>query len=493
MPDTFADLLYRFRVAASLTQEALADRCRISPDTIAALEQGKRRAPRLSTVALICDALGLRPAERAMLAGAASGIAAAGPARAPAAEGAWRHRPLPSPLTPLFGRHTEVEAIAHELASERLVTLVGTGGVGKTRLALAVAEAAGDKFEGGTWWVELGPVSDPHAVPAAVLAAVGGAERPGLPVAADQITGTLPAEPTLLVIDNCEHVVDAASELIAALLRAPSITILTTTREPLAIPGEIVWPVPPLPVPEADVPARAEALADTYSVQLFIERASRVRPGFGLTDDSADAIARICRRLEGIPLAIELTAARVRSLGVHELADELDVHLSLEAARSRGVPERQSTLWASISWSYRLLTEHEQVTFRCLACFAGPFSIDAIAARRILATNCPMPGRMDAAHASPGPARKAVSREQNDNPAAPAAGLPVPTPTPAAAHPDLPAAHGAPSRLASYSRWRLRRPASRQATCSRTDLPAAGDGSAAGEPHQIARVLANLS
>jgi predicted ATPase/transcriptional regulator with XRE-family HTH domain len=384
LPDTFADLLYRFRVAASLTQEALADRCRISSDTVAALEQGRRRAPRLSTVALICDALALTPAERALMAGAASRAAATAPvepqARVPAAERVWRHRALPSPLTPLIGRHTEVEAIAHELASERLVTLVGTGGVGKTRLALRVAEAVGDKFDGGIWWVELGPVSDPHAVPAAVLAAVGGAERPGLPVTADQVTGTLPAEPTLLVIDNCEHVLDAASELIAALLQAPSITIVTTTREPLAIPGEIVWPVPPLAVPEAGRVTSAESLADTHSVQLFVERASRVRPVFTLTDDAAHAVARICRRLEGIPLAIELTAARVRSLGVQELADELDVHLSLEAARSRGVPERQATLWASINWSYQLLPEPEQATFRCLACFAGPFSIDAIAA-----------------------------------------------------------------------------------------------------------------
>jgi predicted ATPase/transcriptional regulator with XRE-family HTH domain len=391
VPDTFAELLRRFRVAASLTQEALAERCRLSPDTIAALEQGRRRAPRLSTVSLISGALGLTAAERAALAGSASrvpGPPAQGASPAVIATGlpdgavrsaqdTWRRRPLPAPLTPLFGRHAEVELVAHELASERLVTLTGPGGVGKTRLALRVADRLRGKFEGGTWWAELGPVNDTRAVTAAVLAAVGGAEQPGLPLTADQIIGALPAIPALLVIDNCEHVLDAASGLIATLLRAPSITILTTTREPLAIPGEVVWPVPPLAFPESDT-ASAETLADLDSVQLFVERATRARPTFTLTDEAAGDVARICRRLEGIPLAIELTAARVRALGVRELADELEAHLALAATRSRGVPERQATLWASVDWSYQLLSQDERAAFRCLACFAGTFSLDAV-------------------------------------------------------------------------------------------------------------------
>lgn len=380
--NTFAELLYRFRVAASLTQEALADRCRLSPDTIAALEQGKRRAPRLTTVSLICDALNLTPSQRAALAGAATGVAAApdrGDGAVKSADRAWRLKPLPVPFTPLVGRHAEVEHVVHELASERLVTLTGPGGVGKTRLALRVAERLRDKFDGGTWWVELGPVSDPHAVPAAVLAAVGGAQQPGSPLTARQIIGALPTAAALLVIDNCEHVLDAASDLVAALLSAASITVLTTTREPLAIPGEIVWPVPPLAVPEPRAASSAETLADVHSVQLFTERAARARPAFALTDEAAGAVARICRRLEGIPLAIELTAARLRTLGVRELADELDAHLPLAGSRSRGVPDRQTTLWASVDWSYQLLTLEERAAFRCLACFAGTFSIDAFA------------------------------------------------------------------------------------------------------------------
>ncbi len=381
LPDTFAELLHQFRVSASLTQEALADRCRLSPDTIAALEQGKRRAPRLSTVSLICDALDLTPAERAAFAGAAAGIAATavrGDGATTSTEHVWRRKPLPAPLTPLVGRQAEVGQLAHELASERLVTLTGPGGVGKTRLALRVAEQVRDKFEGGTWWVELGPVSDGPAVPAAVLAAIGGAQQPGLAVTAELIFGALPTEPALLVIDNCEHVLDAASDLVAALLQAPSITILTTTREPLAVPGEVVWPVPPLALPEPDTTPSAETLADVHSVQLFAERATRASPAFTVTDETAGAVARICQRLEGIPLAIELTAARVRTLGVHELAEELDAHLALAATRSRGVPGRQATLWASVDWSYQLLTDEERATFRCLACFSGTFSLDAI-------------------------------------------------------------------------------------------------------------------
>jgi predicted ATPase/transcriptional regulator with XRE-family HTH domain len=380
---TFADLLHQLRVAASLTQEGLADRCRLSADTIAALEQGRRRAPRLSTVSLICDALDLTPAQRAALAGAAAGIAPA-PVRADGAAGSaehvWRRKPLPAPLTPLVGRHAEVELVATELTSERLVTLTGPGGVGKTRLALRVADQVAEKFEGGTWWVELGPVSDAHAVPAAVLAAVGGTQQPGVALTAEQIVGALPVGAALLVIDNCEHVLDAASDLIAALLQAPSITILTTTREPLAIPGEVVWPVPPLALPEADTAPSAAALAEVHSVQLFAERATRVRPGFTLTDEAAGAVAVICRRLEGIPLAIELTAARLRTVGVSELADELGAHLALTAMRSRGVPGRQATLWASVDWSYQLLSQAERAAFRCLACFAGTFSTDALAA-----------------------------------------------------------------------------------------------------------------
>ena len=375
MADSVGDLLRRFRVAAGLTQEALAERARVSADTIAALEQGRRRAPRLSTVTEIADALDLSSVDRAALANAAAGIEQRPPNLEPPTPPS-RRRPLPAPLTTLVGRHGEVERIAQELRAERLITLVGSGGVGKTRLALQVAESTTDKFEGGTWWTELGSVTDPAAVPESVLNAIGGSEQPGRALS-DQIIANLPDQPLLLVVDNCEQVIDAAAELINDLLRTASISILATSREPLAIPGEIVWPVPSLSVPLEGGPSSPDSLAAVASVELFVERAGRADPTFRLTNANAAAVAGICRRLDGIPLAIELTAVRVRVMGVMELAEELETRFSLVAATARGVPDRQTTVAASIEWSYQLLSDQERAVLDCLAGFAGSFTPDA--------------------------------------------------------------------------------------------------------------------
>jgi predicted ATPase/transcriptional regulator with XRE-family HTH domain len=409
MPASFAELLRRFRVGASLTQEALAERCRLSPATIAALETGRRRAPRLSTVADIADALELPPSDRALLARAAAdardalrgdrrevrAVPADGPpeldqAGAAGTSGALGQRThptgraalaLPAPITPLVGRLAEASAIADDLMTERLVTLVGPGGVGKTRLALRVASDSAGKFTGGIWWAELGPVSDPGGVVSAVLRAVGGSEQPGAHASAE-ILAALPDDPLLLVIDNCEHVLDAAANLIGELLRSETVTVLATSREPLTIPGEVTWPVPPLEVPllTAGAEATAESLSAPDSVRLFVDRAARANPSFRLDDGNVAAVARICRRLDGLPLAIELVAARVRAQPAGLLADELDQKIGLAGTSARGVPDRQSTLRASIGWSYQLLTGKEQAAFRSLACFAGPFTAPACAA-----------------------------------------------------------------------------------------------------------------
>ena len=344
----------------------------MSPDTIAALEQGRRRAPRLSTVTEIADALGLGPGDRAALANAAAGIEPPVPDPGQPAPAPPR-RPLPASLTPLIGRHAEVERIAQELRAERLITLVGPGGVGKTRLALQVASETTDKFEGGTWWTELGSVTDPAAVPGAVLTAVGGSEQPGRPLS-DQIVTTLPDQSLLLVIDNCEQVIDATAGMINDLLRTHSISILATSREPLGIPGEIVWPVPSLSVPLDDNVTGLDSLAGIESVELFLERASRADPTFRLTEANAAAVANVCRRLDGIPLAIELTAVRVRVIGPLELAEELESRFSLAAATARGVPDRQTTVGASIEWSYQLLSDQERAVLDCLVGFAGTFT-----------------------------------------------------------------------------------------------------------------------
>jgi predicted ATPase/transcriptional regulator with XRE-family HTH domain len=440
MADSFGDLLRSFRIAASLTQEALAERCRISPNTIAALEQGRRRGPRLSTVRLLAGALELSANDRERLALAARtggpAIAAGdqalpspaagavdspspssrpaplpGPAAFPfrpppaprtdpaAGSAAARHHDgsprrtaqpwpgasspvragvLPVPITPLFGRYAQSAAVGQEVVSERLVTLVGPGGVGKSRLAVEVASSLLDKFPGGTYWAELGQVSDPGSVRGTVLRSLDAAEQPGVPLA-DQLLAALPGERTLLVIDNCEHVLDAAAEVIADVLVHPLTVVLATSREPLAIPGEVRWPVPALTVPTDSGPLTADSVVGADSVQLFVERASRAQPRFMLTDAEAAPIARICRRLEGIPLAIELAAACIATRGPGLLADELDAEIPLTAA-ARGVPGRQATLWASIDWSYRLLTAEDQAAFRCLGCFTGSFTAAAFAA-----------------------------------------------------------------------------------------------------------------
>ena len=394
LADGFGDLLRRFRIKASLTQEALAERCRVSPATIAALEQGRRTAPRLSTVRLIAGALELPPTDVALLARAASGSAAGRPPDAVASgAGACRgadgdrgavagepSRPRsPVPLTPLSGRHAETGAVMQLLATERLVTLAGPGGVGKTRLALQVAGQVQDKFAGGTWWIELGPVRNPDDVPGAALRALGASGQPTVSMG-EQLPAAVPGSRTLLVIDNCEHVLDAAAALIAELLAQPSVTVLATSREPLAIPGEIRWPVPALGIPARDEPTTAESLLGIDSVALFVERATRARPHYAPGEDDCAAIARICRRLDGLPLALELAAAQIGTRSARQLAEELDARIPLAAISVRGVPGRHCTLQASIDWSYQLLSPAEQAGFRRLACFDGSFSSEAFLA-----------------------------------------------------------------------------------------------------------------
>jgi transcriptional regulator with XRE-family HTH domain len=234
MGEGFGDLLRGFRVAASLTQEELAEPCRISPATVAALEQGRRRAPRLSTVRLIGGALELPAIELAALATAASSASLATSARgsqgrtgagAPGSQpgSSLRSGALPVPITRLFGRAAQAAAVAQTVCSERLVTLTGPGGVGKTRLALQVARDTLDKFAGGTRWVELGPVTGPGGLRDAVLRSLGAGDQPGA-ASPGQLVAAMPSEPALLVLDNCEHVLDAVATMIGALLARSPVT-----------------------------------------------------------------------------------------------------------------------------------------------------------------------------------------------------------------------------------------------------------------------------
>ena len=282
---------------------------------------------------------------------------------------------LPEQLTPLVGRSAEIAETLGVVRAERLVTLTGSGGVGKTRLALAVAAQAVEAYPGGVWWVDLALVADPDAVGRAALTAAGGREVPGTPVV-HQLAVALEGGSVLLVLDNCEHVVGDVAALVADVLMAiPHVRVLATSREPLGVPGEVTWRVPSLSFPSLNRALDVADLAGYDAVTLFLERARRVRPSVTLTD--VDAIAQICRRLDGIPLALELAAGRCRQLSVQQVAAQLDDRFRLLTGGARIALARLQTLTTSVDWSFDLLDDTERRVFRRLGCFAGPFPLEA--------------------------------------------------------------------------------------------------------------------
>jgi predicted ATPase/class 3 adenylate cyclase len=288
-----------------------------------------------------------------------------------------RPHSLPLQLTRFVGRERELGEVRSTLRSARLVTLTGTGGSGKTRLALQVAADLLEEYPDGTWFVEFAGTADPTLVPRVVSSTLGIREQQGRLIL-DTLVHHLAMKTTLLVLDNCEHLLDACAELADRLLRAcAGFTILATSREPLGITGEVVRRVPPLSVPEATLAPSAETVAAFEAVQLFVDRAVAAEPRFALTDANAAAVMAICRRLEGIPLALELAAARLQALTVEQLRDRLEDRFRLLTGGSRTALPRQRTLRATVDWSHDLLTEPEQLLLRRLAVFAGGFSLDA--------------------------------------------------------------------------------------------------------------------
>jgi predicted ATPase/DNA-binding SARP family transcriptional activator len=285
--------------------------------------------------------------------------------------------PPPVPLTRLIGREAEMNTVRRLLDSGRLLTLTGAGGSGKTRLALEIAAQVRGTAGRGVAWVGLEGLADPELLAQDVAAALGISEHPELAAEANLLR-VLGSQELLLCLDNCEHLIDGCARLVEALLLAcPAVSILTTSREPLGVRGELTWPVPPLPVPPADLDD-PEALQQFAAVRLFVERASEADPSLRLTRENAGAVAQICCRLDGIPLALELAAARVRAMSVAQLADRLDRRFHLLTAGSRTALPRHQTLRAAIDWSYRLLPEPERQLLDRLSVFAGGFTLEAV-------------------------------------------------------------------------------------------------------------------
>jgi predicted ATPase/DNA-binding SARP family transcriptional activator len=287
--------------------------------------------------------------------------------------------PLPLRLSALVGRESELEGIGRGLAECRLLTLTGPGGVGKTRLALAAANSASaaGQFPAGVCWTELSPVEDPAIIPSLVAARLGVPDAPGQD-AAQAIAAHVRGRPVLLVLDNCEHLIADTASLAEFLLTAcPAMAVLATSREPLGVDGELTWAVPPLSLPAPSATAAANVLARSSAVRLFEQRARLVRPSFRLNDDNAAALARICRRLDGLPLAIELAAARMRTLSPGQLARRLDEVFVVLVGGARSAPARHRALRAALDWSHDMLTAGERAVFRRLAVFAEDFTLDA--------------------------------------------------------------------------------------------------------------------
>jgi len=284
---------------------------------------------------------------------------------------------LPVRLAPLVGRQNELRDVLAVMSHSRLLTLTGPGGTGKTRLALAAAGAAGESYSAGVCWVELAPLDDPLIVAQEVASRVGVPDSPGRDAAA-AITAHIADRQALIVMDNCEHLTSAAARLAEQLLAGcPGLSILATSREVLGVDGERNWPVPPLSLPDAAGQLSAAALSEYDAVKLFEQRAQLIRPSFALTDENAVAVLQVCRRLDGLPLAIELAAARMHMLSVSELASRLDDIFSVLVGGTRSAPARHQALRATLDWSYDLLEDDERAVFQRLSVFAGGFGLAA--------------------------------------------------------------------------------------------------------------------
>jgi non-specific serine/threonine protein kinase len=388
------DLLRALREARGITQDGWAARLGVSRATVQRWESGERVPDPGAEESILayCHEAGLfRTYRRGPLVGLSLTVellrdvlaqarwqagrpfpAEAAPEPLDVASTLTPRSNLPASLSSFIGREREIADVRRVQAAARLLTLTGIGGCGKTRLALEVAGELLWAYPHGVWLVDLAGLSDPTLLPQAVVSALG-VRTTGQQPATDALVGFLGGRHLLLVLDNCEHLAESCASLTETLLRAcPHLEVLATSREPLGIAGETVWRVPPLSLPSETLPP-----AESDAVRLFVERARLCRPDFALTDANESAVVAICRRLDGIPLAQELAAARMAVLAAEQIADLLTDRFDLLTSGSRTALPRHQTLRAALDWSYELLTEPEQALLRRLPVFAGGFTLAA--------------------------------------------------------------------------------------------------------------------
>ena len=296
---------------------------------------------------------------------------------APSDPGQSRKHNLPRPLTRFISSAGQIDACARMLDEARLVTLTGSGGSGKTRLLQETARSCLGRFDDGAWFVGLAAISDAGQLPQAVAAALGVTDTEGGDLA-EIVRQYVKGRRMLLLLDNCEHIVQGCAEFARQLLQfSPHLRMLATSREPLRLAGEATLRLEPLSVPDPDAAASAESLSSFDAVRLFVDRAAAAQPGFALTDANASSVARICRRLDGIPLAIELAAPLVRVMSVAAIAERIPDRIDLLKAADPTTEPRHRTLQAALDWSYELLEPSERIVLRRMSIFSGSFTLEA--------------------------------------------------------------------------------------------------------------------
>ncbi len=358
-----------------LTQQELADQAGCARITLSRIEAGTLK-PSKELALILLDKLGIPKQEQSKWLPFVRGLSGypSEPLDRPAKQALSN---LPIPLTSLVGREKERSEVVSLINTHRLVTLTGSGGVGKTRLALEIGQELSNTFPDGVWFVDLSPLNDPGLVAQTALTTLGLFEQQGKSIW--QILQDFLRERNLLIIlDNCEHLIEACAKLAKELLsHCPSLKILATSREALCVEGEMAWRVPSLSSPDPTKAAGLEQLVQYESVHLFIDRASLAKPGFTANRENAAALVQICQYLDGIPLAIELAAAKTSILSTEQISNRLADRFRLLTGGGRAVLERHQTIRATIDWSYNLLSAKEQVLFRRLSVFIGGWTLEA--------------------------------------------------------------------------------------------------------------------